>query len=288
MASFRVPLTVGGKIVRHHQMWPTWLRADLVTFMAANHPGDDVGHLWRPNIALEQLLALSWRVRRWRLTGTFSVVAGNNSIPPGSQASMAGAIVAADIQIFRSDNTPIQNEVELIRSAAPVPRIWATPRNGGIGTFNPVSFTFSAKDDFDPFFPPQSGTNTMPEGIAIFRNGQIGYDAVIWDPTTKKFNPYLTVTLGGANILFYGVNVCPPSKTSNGTLTITPGVAPAFTVPLLSSGTYNPGGSPPSGNFSSGGATLALAAVKFWPYVNRLGDPVYNEDTGAQINDPNA
>lgn len=282
--SFRVGYPVGNTKDRDVLQWPTLLRGELVEFMTANNPGDDVGVLWPVSITLTQILALAWRVRTWRLTGSFGVTAGHDGGPSHlfapQQASVVASIQACDINVFG-----ITDELGLISDGSPSPLGFVGLRNAGIGRFNPISFTFEAQDDLDPGFPTQSGTNTNAT-LNIFLNGGNGYEAVIYDPGTKKFSPYIAVAMGGANILLYGVNVKPVAATSNGLLTVTPGIAPAFTVPLYASGNYNPGGSPPPGAYSFGSAEMSLTATQFWPYKTSTGLPVYNESTGAQINDP--
>lgn len=280
--SDRVGYVSGNTNHRDHSQWPTYLRSELVAYMAANDPGVSVDQAWPVAISFDQMFALSWNVKKWRLSGVFEVTAGNTSSLPNREATMSGTIVDYDIQTVDDDANPLTRERQLCLTLSNGPFVGL--RNNGIGGSQSGTFTFTADDIAAGFH--SSGTNSNSEMVRIFRN-EPGFYFMVYDPDEQTFNPYVTVGISGANILFYGVGVPPVGTTPNGTLTVNTGIAGSFTVPLYASGLYNPAGGLSSGNYSNGSATLSLVATEFWPYRNKADDaPIWDAADGSPINDP--
>lgn len=135
---------------------------------------------------------------------------------------------------------------------------------------------------------------------------------VVYNPEKRKFTPFITVRLGHRvpteqggdvwDVIFQSQDrndatnpASPVLKPPVGVATFDPVVAPPFDVPIYLTSTTVPqsfSGPPyyvsePGVDIISGTiAGLKFEATKFFQYQNRAGQPVYDTETGAQLNDP--
>lgn len=105
-----------------------------------------------------------------------------------------------------------------------------------------------------------------------------GMDIVIFE--SGMFKPLFRFNDGVAvGPVVFRCQTALQSETPTDVFTIDPVIAPAFTAPLLIAPTA-------PATTDSTACDLTMTAYKFFPYKNSLGQPVYDEDTGAQLVDP--
>jgi hypothetical protein len=126
---------------------------------------------------------------------------------------------------------------------------------------------------------------------------------VIYDPVTKLFRPLLNVAgqmrsfwkrqgdFGFTRTVVaffhtYSANPTTPEFPKVvGSLVITDDLG-SVSVPLHGFGFETVGNAQVSDTFVSGSIAMTMTAKKWWPYKTKSGAAVYDEFTGAQVNDP--
>lgn len=141
---------------------------------------------------------------------------------------------------------------------------------------------------------PFSANMAPPSYISINYSGSFGdavpptvykgSEFVVYDADTSLFYPFVdfkALTLGAGGVNGRGIEIY-IDPTGVGTLDISTGIAGMFTLPLKVDGGLNDNfltrPFPEPGSF--GTATITIEPKKFWPYVNTLGQAIYDVDTG--------
>lgn len=236
-------------------------------------------------------MAVSWRVKLWKFTGTANatIVYTNSPSPPDTFTGEAELIenflyalslpgVAATLErdlVSRVFNPTYQALVNY----------GVSPING-----SPIMTNWETHSDF----LNQSGTAST-DGISMFNQ------FVLWDPSTNTFGlpavgmgNLIKPTVTALITIAAGVFRNPVTVTSGtgaffiqgpGTLTVKSLVASDFVIPMQVSSRLN-GMDPASTSTGSATCALTLEAVEFWPYADSQGLPVYDTATGAQLRNP--
>lgn len=279
--SERIAYLVGNTLHRDHAQWPTLLRAELDAVRLIHYPGETLDQWYNFNATLAQIMALAWRVRKWKITGGFSALVHSSGISGSAEGSLS-LTLSEDCFLDNPDDFEGAAELILINQAFPTGLI-----NTG----------FQLDDNFDADFStvsegsPDAGNGPILIKANLF-NPDVVYKHMIFDPATGLFSPYFHFesanffTGAGGSVIIAGVTTSPGGGgEAAGNLTVDPLITAAFEVPLfMPEPHYNPGGF--STDSWTGSNTFLMQAVKFWPYKNSAGLPVYDQDTGAQLNDP--
>lgn len=320
MSNFNVPHIIGTRLFVDHQYWPTISReAYIARLMALGQTEDQAKRsIDRSNpaaVTLEQLLMIAWGVREWKVDAlSFNYVGlGQNQVPGAAFWTLDADAPEFSMKMKRRKNPPdimdpfrdVTDERDILgpSSDAPFggsPELWRTLRNVGVtGTADPGAIT--ATSDATPPY--------------IFAGGAVGGDLlesyVIYDPDIDMFYPLISVGglfsvlkddgIGGTNGVearFYVLPVTPTAPpdpppvggiagdVQQGTLTVS-GVGADIVIPLGmfggTAGSHPTVGIPDGG---SGSVDVTMSVVSWWPCKNGLGQSVYDETSGAQINDP--
>lgn len=252
--------------------------------------------LWPVDLTFDQMFAICWRVKKWRLNGSvaFSETRGTDS-----------ASSAADLdetEVCALYDTESESGIEATRERNLVSRVfndtyralvnsgfgfrpneiavsnWATSANFGVGSWSgstpssppsPPALSFSMLGNYvlyDPethlFSPPFNGLGPLiPQEFA----GNPLFGSADFDRNPETVS-------GGAILL----------KTP-GTLTVTTGITSSFQVPIQISWRFDGGGTGTSG---SGSGDFTLEAAEYWPYENSTHSPVWDSVSGGPLVDP--
>lgn len=281
MANYRIPYLVGNKLGRDHQYWPV-----------VDSPFDDADQLGSINLAT--LMQMAWRVREWAVSaGTVHyefAYSGTDYVFDGSWDEFTVAM-ARKVNPDYPPGDPyilVESEGQILGpvSSAPMPVTnvhghvvdkWNTLRNYGVaGRFD--------SDDW----------GSVPS--LLFQPGSIqaGFlgGELLFDPDRKVFA--LPLGFGGGagvpgghpSIFFQATSpntlAANPGNDAGGTVTITdPAGGDDIIVPIFIEGqdVFDLGG---TGTVSD----ITMTPTKWWKYRNSLGQDVYDEFSGVQINDP--
>lgn len=287
--SDRVGYVVGNTSGRDHVNWRTILRSEIETLF----PGittDEKDQIWPVDITLAQIMALNWRVRKWSLTGTITVA---HAIGVNFTANASIELDAAEIVTLFEH--PIDGIIAATRERDLLSRVDAHGRllyeglthlaslnfewalsglESGVGysvnsnaTVNSQSLVFLR----GPVLFKADAPNFAPANDGIGR--VLDDDRLIVDVRTHR-NPQTILT-----------GTTPISLRSPGTLTVKPGIADDYDIPLeiIFRRRNENIGDTASGSAS---ADLELTATEYWPYANSENLPVYDSSTGAQLRDP--
>ncbi len=123
----------------------------------------------------------------------------------------------------------------------------------------------------------------------LFANAR-GVDMVRFKPLgtsgpsgpVDAFDVYLTITASNSATFNYSF-IDSAFGSSNAFITIDPVIAPAFSVPVHIGGVAPVG---ESATQTSLDCDITITATKFFEYADSQGNPVYDINTGAQLNDP--
>lgn len=255
---------VGNTLGRDHTMWP-----------CVNRPIVDGDELFVCNLDL--LMQMAWRVREW----TVSAGSASFDANPGYGGGFTG-LISASWSSFKMTmkrksgltTRDVINEADILGPSSDAPieislgvDKWKTLRNAGVrGTFaNAPTFItvnagiFGGEMAYDPdrelFAPPFSfdglinkfGTHPAVKWFAMSQNE--------FDATTPKAD--------------------------DSTLTIVNPEGANIEIPIALVG-EDVGYIAGTGSISD----ITITPTKWWKYRNSLGQDVYDEATGAQINDP--
>lgn len=237
-------------------------------------------------------MALYWRVKKWTITGAISVSLTYFDSPNTTLYDANGTLAATDIFILDSDENEATNEHDLLSAdmGAPFHALFCA----GIGLVTLASFPWTIHGGATT----QTGANIV-SGPAFIDSGY-----ALFDVDTENFSPPMSgfglsvpIIGGPANLMTVSIECFrtpvtvlsgtgPVDLKKPGTLLVSPGIAPAFTIPLQL--TFRPTGEAVGSALSAGvgSAAFTMTATEFWPYANSVGAPVYDSGSGAQLNDP--
>lgn len=264
--SFRVACVAGNTIHVDHTQYGT------VPF--SFRPTDDSRTIWPVGFSLEEIMKLAWRVRKWKITGTASWNFTDNSGSDGDTIIYDESAQDPDpfppfdgeehLPRKKWDEEASPDERFLVVSYGPSARYIATPRVGGswrlIGSFlsfatSNVSLQFpsmyykSDEELFWPFIEFEINMAAHPPRASMTSN----LTSISSVGVQGRGSPVGTLNILGREIILYSASQ----------LT----------------------GWPNSGLLTMSGA-FTMEPKTWWPYANSQGNPVYDEDSGAQINDP--
>lgn len=290
--SDRVGYLVGNIVHRDHGYWPTITPAQLAFL---GYPARTI------SCTLEQLMALSWRVKRWRFSGDLAGIAVAHNTISGCTQTTTGIFSYSHPPIDKATITGITRERDLIGTVCDyvIPGTgsefyrFVGLRNAGIvSNFNTLA---TVSYDFSSIFSPggcgsggnSSGVlnnNPVQFGLEVFGNAH-NKEYVVFD--SGGFYPYFSGG-GGTAILSSGsLNFSIQSSDANGTITVDfQDNTDDLILPVNVTGDVNFGAGWIQDSFTVTTCDLTLEAIEFWPYENSLHLPVWNTSTGAQLVDP--
>lgn len=285
MANYRIPYLVGNKLGRDHQYWP-----------AIDLEFDDADYAFSVNLAT--LMQMAWRVREWTVSaGTMSYTWLFTPGDPGSELTFVGSWSEFTMEVRRAENPDwpgsgdfyftAANEGEILGPASSSPILvlnalghvvdkWHTLRNLGVRGRDEGSWAAEGLPDFVG---------------GVIQAGILGGE-LTFDPVRKVFASVVSLVGGAAipgghpSIQFSAISAndlaANPGWYSGGTLTvIDPAGGADLVAPLAVFGqdVSDLGGSGTVDN-------ITMTPTKWWKYRNSLGQDVYDEFSGVQINDP--
>lgn len=297
--SDRVGYVVGDDPDRDVAYWPLVLR-NQIYFSGGVAPDYLVNGIW-PQVGWtrEQYMQAAWRIREWtfELHLSTSVTFQNTVIPetlnitglimgyyPSGSDYTEFATKEADLLGAPSWTIPAFNEISF-----PLGIMSNGLRNNGVA----LGPSYQRNNDgyvvigqiLDCDLRTESGDCASLTLRSCFLFGRKW--PLIWDPASKLFYPVLIVS-GTLFIRYPGPGALGQSIGSNkldgaayidGTLTIKFSGQPDIVIPWFYGGKLGSGSLP--GSFS-----MTLKPSRWWAYENKSGQPVYDEGSGAQINDP--
>lgn len=274
---------VGNTLKRDHIQWPTITpaQASIIPDYGLRPIGVDV----------RTINALTWRVRRWRVDSADISVDADWIVHHGSPTRQEAHTLTSS---FNMPEFFLDMGGEVERALIAIPLSPGTAANSGFsgGLLQNADITSHHVIDKTPpeFYgePHEDVTFTESRLLQVnslmFGADSFGSEFVTWDTITKLFYPYITVNGAipcPAGFLFFSPSL---TDAGHGSLTVNSGVVPEFDLPMRVTvlATELSG----LAHVSTASCDLTMTAVKFWRYRNTLGQPCFNEDTGAQENDP--
>lgn len=292
--SANIPYLVGNTKGRDHPLWPIVTLAPPYGTSGALEPWN-----WTAPANLATIMATLWRVKTWELSGggTLHFQGDTDAFYPAS-----GARLTMDATLTFSGTVPMvyfdgstyvvaTDERQIIANfdASYFPALMNAGfyLNAITSGSSSVSYTATKVSLFDPTLDYSiAGSHNLPIYIVLMGSYAQTLNAPVqyFNDATKLFSPLLIfeTILGLHDHEVWSFLVeNRASLAVAGDLTIDPLVAPPLVSPVrgnlqTASATYN--------NIQSGGLTIALTATEFWPFQNRLGQPVFDTATGVQIN----
>lgn len=303
--SRRVGYLVGNIEGRDHQPWPTILLDELVARMVeVGVEGDEDAVLRNIDLNypiamdLETMMQFSWRVREWKLnSGGFGYGGGG--------WSLAGSL--PDFTLLQEGATDerriLWERQEDFGNQGPNPYQTCSGYNsvvsiGGAELRAMLSGSQDQGSGPEPITDPYTG----PDAAVAFNMSLFSPGYVIFDPDTGLFWPRIKMEGHFTLMQDFGIfsqgnavklsTMADPVRASgsdyvvSGGLTITNPTTGGddIVVPIGLTDVIQG----PSGGFDhgAGSASWTMTPMAWWPYKNKAGDPVYNEETGEIINDP--
>lgn len=269
-----MPYMVGNIFERDHQYWPSQ---------------SDSGETFT-DVTLATLMQMAWRVREWTVTaGSFSFSGINpfTTVPWSMSGSWDEFLVTIKKQgpTFPDDGiyVDVVDEREILGRSdgsflSPAPH---TLLNAG--TFGVTELNGGV------YMEPSPGTpGAIP--VSIVRANLLGDIAVLFNAATREFN-----TQNGFVSYFFASQPAAPRAEVTVELVETGSafrlfnsqidpIDPIVTCGLEVIGRHTASPSPNEGTGTV--SDITITATRWWPYRNSLGQPVYDESTGAQIADP--
>lgn len=294
--SDKVAYPVGNTAGRDHLTGYTLLRTEILQYLGAQAV-TDADELWPVDVTLLQAMAIAWRVKKWKLTGTCDIEETMTEPGPFVFHAIGDATIDADVVLKAAPDGHIATRENEIVGHAPGP------------PFNPLG-NFGTSSIAGQPFSTWSTTRDGDGAISGVRNtgaGQTGFgisaSATLFDPGTGIFAPNFSgpdkiigATPIGSEAFFASafpnrnpVTLLSGTGTGNllapGTLNVIPHVASDFVVPMQLSWRFT--GQSASAVFSGAGSLeLTLEAMEFWPFENSEGLPIYDSTSGAQLRSP--
>lgn len=301
--SDRVAYFAGNTIGRDHLNWPTILRSEI----AGLFPGitdEEKDNKWPVDVTLAQILALVWRVKKWRLTGNCEADLVYSDSPTAIVINGTSEFDADQfIQVLTDGDVAATRESDLVK------RVFVAPYkalvNEGVGSISgtsPIaSWEIDGTLDTGGGPSPFSDSNSTDVSGALdlrFVGGFHLFDSGMFSPPFESLIGNMVNGPAGINGPGFLVNVKPNRNPETvlsgtgplllkapGTLTIKPLITADIVVPLEISWRL-PSEAVGSTITGTASADLTLEAVEFWPYKNSENLPVWNSATGAQLRSP--
>lgn len=316
--SFLVRYLVGNTANRDHIFWETILRAQALAFFggSADDKNRAVDRNWPIGVSLEVMMNMCWRVREWRIDVSAFTYAGHagNWTMGGNLPQMVLKMRRVKFPAVPPPNSlrEVTDERDILGPASDVGINPNSLSNAGTLCGNGDDIPYGGADSVSSGItlnyllfgvpPPVSPTSEQKDYGALLCGGY-----VIFDPSTGKFWPQFFIrgmfrknyaastTYGDPFVQFYTLSPTPHAPplpppvngtgtdVQQGTLTlIDPAGGPNVLLPI---GMF--GGTPGFGDSGgSGSVNLTMTPIRWWPYENGDGDPVWNETTGIQVGDP--
>jgi hypothetical protein len=301
----RLPYLVGNLKKRDVQMIPTIPIADVATDLPWLTP-DQVLQDWPESpITKAQMLVIAWRIKTWKLSGSFSSLF-TGTAPPGPPPVYINSVATSCafdnvfVKIFRcADGLTATAETDLLNcfsdgSGTPVPFKFLYP-SWQVDPDTSSDLTVNYHYHSEPTGTDMYDTSTSPFGTVnihsafvlftdpdtfspgIFLSGN--WDSFSFGAGVSVMTNKTPVTLLADGPVHYHYLQCP------GTLTIkTGGLVPDIVVPLQV--TIDGGFTPGWTRSASASLDFVLTAYEYWPYSTTTGDPVYDITSGVQVADP--
>lgn len=270
----------------------------------------------------DQLMKMAWRVREWKVASSdFSYSGFANAVVDSHRWSITASLPDLALKMkrlkvpFDIDDPfrDVRDERDILgpSSDAPFgdPEPWKTLRNVGVlGFADPDDIEVSGISDGGLINPGHSPPDTNSGAF----NGGIFGSYVIYDPDSHLFFPPISLggnfevvnpnigtgQTAGVQADFYTMAV-PPSAAADsfpshggtegdvqqGTLTIQ-GIGADIVVPIGMFGRSAGSSPPPWVQGGNGSLTATMTPLSWWPYRNRLGQPVLDENDGHRVNNP--
>jgi hypothetical protein len=269
--SDRVPYAVGTKKGVDHIYSPIHEQAGGVPDTTAG--GYVLG------LSLDNIMRWSWRVKKWQITGSVSWTV----FPPFAHPSfvVTYTIPGSTFLELKSGAGIVTRERGILHDSL-------SNRLGNIGWPADVGLILSQSPSVAfpsgvHLAPPDPGWGLELSGNVFETDGN-----VIFETGAQQFWPHITLKIF-ASIKYYTDDAPAtiiPVGGSFGTYKVT-GLGPApdsatFTIDGISTPIYITD----AGFGSPNAINVAVTPVEFWPYQNRLGQPVYDTASGVLVNDP--
>lgn len=273
MSALRIPYLVGNTFQRDHVQWPT-----ITPAQAALIPG----YSRLIGVNLNRIMALAWRVRRWKIEAADISVAAN-WVNFSNHYHLTASFTMPEITLNMLGTT----ELALIGSAIYTGHspLVGSGFSGSINQ-NVLETSHLTVDSTPPVDVTEAANHLLQVNALLFGTGGAGFEFVTWDAATKLFYPFIACNGLIPSLSDTQIRFGPDAVGGHGTLTIRPGVVPEFDVPMKVTVFVTSPSPPKFATVTAGSADLTMTAIKFWPFSNSLGQPVYDEDSGAQLNDP--
>lgn len=297
---------VGNTIDRDHINWPTLLRSEIATVIGALTT-DEKDRKWPVDVTLAQVMALCWRVKKWKFNGAVSVAMDYSF--SGTSFSTVATSSIADCDLYPLNGNTFaaptrEQDLVGVQFSNAYPKYQALV-NGGIGAPDgsaPISaWTVNSTGDIvvnESGSTPASGVGALApaifgdfvlydDGTKLFAPPFSGVGALVPNSPTPSPSPFFSLSIGfNRNPSTVSSGTGPLLLKAPATLTIIPHITDSFDVPMELQWRLvgEDPGSVVSGGIGTG--TFILEATEFWPYENSLHLPVWNSADGSSVNDP--
>lgn len=306
--SDRVGYIAGNTVGRSHINWPTIIALERESVALVDPLNFDT--TWPVDITLAQAMALAWRVKKWRLSGTWEMNLSYEETLFATNLSASGEFDAdfSEIPLLTDSSTEATREADIVGKVF-FQSPYAALVSQGFGRLegqeivsnweNEGSYGFgSPPDPGDTSFSRSGSTPQGTDGKLSF-----SFTAGFWvfDPNTGLFSPPFGVigrVIDDPGIpAFFGAiefhrnpvtelsGTGPTVIKAPGTMTVKPGIAGDFVIPLQL-GWRLAGEAVSSSSSGTGSAEFELEAIEFWPFANSENLPVYDSSTGAELRSP--
>ncbi len=264
--SYRIPYFVGTRKGVDHTYWPIQDVLGYTTGIESipNTPTNIAGfNRW------------SWRIRKFTLTGTLD---GSGGVT-GSVAIGPQDIPMVQLATFPLTEVPDEQHIATSVPREKVPQdifAWNTNQGfcfGNITSGIPISIPFSNSSS-----RPVTGVKLLMSFLTDDFSLLGSIHTNVYDPGSLtfwalcNFQIYWQESGGGIGPNFSLRSWKEVGNAGNGTLVIDGVSIPMYHPDAIGASLFS--------------ANLTLTPTEFWAFKNRLGQPIYDTATGAQINDP--
>ncbi|HEY2681621.1 MAG TPA: hypothetical protein VGI59_09900 [Candidatus Udaeobacter sp.] len=307
----RIAYPVGNTSVRDRAYWPTVLRSQITVADIGEDPNNLINHEYPASFTPLQYMKMCWRIREWdfsldadlsRIKEATVVLHATLNIPFGSGIKFgfyaatdpffAQGFVTRESQLLGAPDPPIPGDFLIF----PAHLMENGLRNRGVavGNYDHAAAAFlpgflEAAALFPFFSPGDPPVTKAPTGSLL--SADIGLFSMqrpaIWDPVAQLFYPVIDIETSyqvsfiGAGPQTWlwqaqaaaGAHFNAGLSYADGDLTLDFGDS-TVVIPLKVA------------DADTGHFHLKLKPSRWWPYSTSDGLPVYDETSGAVINDP--